>query len=262
MNCLKLIVALNMIICSAYGMGNEAWYDSELSTIKCARDSSRKGIRGFQGCANQKKCGFDGFYLAQYSPEGLCNDCEFEQYPERFVACAFCRAPQKKLTAGKLSIFYDGCDSFIQDILVRSTKLNNDGVVNERLRMGAFISLGESNYKIGRKYINDFGKGKVRFAARSAAREQRRASNKNLEDRLGIYLGALILANGNKLHAWTDRLSIDPLDKKLVATQDDAKKHLEYICEKYNVFGPETGEITLQSIPDGAVTFEEVLSHS
>ncbi len=47
---------------------------------------------GFQGCSNLGKgCDFNGFYLCSYSEEGLCKNCEIDEYPERFHGCIFCR---------------------------------------------------------------------------------------------------------------------------------------------------------------------------
>jgi hypothetical protein len=66
--------------------------DSEWDKIEFAQKSRHNRTYGFQGCANLNKgCDFNGFYLCTYSPEGLCEDCELKQFPERFYGCCFCR---------------------------------------------------------------------------------------------------------------------------------------------------------------------------
>ena len=65
--------------------------DSELCTLMCAMDSRQQGTHGFQGCKNYGHgCDYGGFYLASYSGEGLCGDCELKQFPHRFRGCPFC----------------------------------------------------------------------------------------------------------------------------------------------------------------------------
>ena len=245
-----------------YGLIHEdPVYDSEYEKMRISADSSKKGVNGFQGCVNKANCGYEGFYLAEYSREGLCDDCEFEKYPDRFVACIFCRAPNKKLSKDTLSVCYSGCSGYIEDILIKSLKLNNEWHHSQALERSSYSFLEKQKNAVERTYIKDFGKRKIKFGFYRVVSEQRKTLNKvELGDKPGIYLGAMLLANGNKLHAWTDTLSIDSADKKMVMDSDEAEQHVAYICRKYNVFGPETGEITLQQIPEGAITYEEKLS--
>ena len=70
-------------------------YDSEKEKFTIASESNIAGKNGFQGCKNQKECGFEGFYLCTYSREGLCDECEFKKFPQRYQGCMFCRRPQK-----------------------------------------------------------------------------------------------------------------------------------------------------------------------
>jgi len=66
-------------------------YDNELEKITMSRQSRLNRSDGFQGCANLGKgCDFTGFYLCRYSLEGLCDDCEIKQHPERYHGCASC----------------------------------------------------------------------------------------------------------------------------------------------------------------------------
>ena len=69
--------------------------DREIQKEPQVNNSRRKKTRGFQGCKNKEACGFTGFYLCTYSREGLCDECECEQFPERFHGCMFCRNKQK-----------------------------------------------------------------------------------------------------------------------------------------------------------------------
>lgn len=68
------------------------YYDSEYEKIMMANKCRQEKIHGFQGCKNYgTKCDFGGFYLATYSPEGLCGDCERKEHPERYYGCGSCR---------------------------------------------------------------------------------------------------------------------------------------------------------------------------
>src|SRR5580692_1228285 len=69
-------------------------YDSEIEKIIFAERAKEKRTHGFEGCTNAE-CTRGCFYLQTYSPEGLCSDCEFAAYPERYVGCPFCRCQQK-----------------------------------------------------------------------------------------------------------------------------------------------------------------------
>lgn len=56
-----------------------------------AAKSRAERTDGFQACVNfQKGCDFGGFYLARYSPEGYCDDCEIKAFPQRYHGCCFC----------------------------------------------------------------------------------------------------------------------------------------------------------------------------
>lgn len=69
-----------------------SWADSEWEKMSFAENAREKGTFGFQGCVNYGNgCDFAGFYLAHYSKEGLCHECELKQFPERFHGCFFCR---------------------------------------------------------------------------------------------------------------------------------------------------------------------------
>jgi len=70
--------------------------DNEIRKMNYSIDSQRAKKNGFEGCANYpKSCNFSGYYLAEYSKEGLCKECEIKKFPERFQGCVFCLNPQK-----------------------------------------------------------------------------------------------------------------------------------------------------------------------
>lgn len=70
--------------------------DSEWRKMQIARSCSMNRTGGFEGCANlEKGCDFHGVYLYTYSQEGLCDNCEFKEFPERYHGCCFCRKSVK-----------------------------------------------------------------------------------------------------------------------------------------------------------------------
>lgn len=164
----------------------------------------------------------------------------FYQFPSQFVACLFCRTPQPKDELEQLSNCRRGCECKIMRMLCELLAVENGKSSRkhaESLIIGVCHYFEKSEQQISRKYIKDFGDWRI--------------YEKTFEDKLqpGIYQGAAQLENGDIAHAWSDNLVIDPIDKKLVLNRDDAEAHVKYICEKYGVFGPETGQITLQTLP-------------
>lgn len=219
-------------------------YDKEAPKIEMATWSRNTGTRGFQGCVNKEKCGEYGHYLKTYSSEGLCEKCEFERHPDRFVACLFCRQPRQN--KGYNAKFCFDCSSRFQDALVKILTITDKYEDSHALEMGAFSYIHSLDYSVKRKSIKSFIDWKTRQAVCD--------SNKML-----IYLGGKRLENGNFLHVWSQELNIDPNDKKVVAYGEEANKYVKNICEKYNVFGPETCTATLESIPANCLTYEEVI---
>lgn len=67
---------------------------SEFRKLSAACRAKQEKKRGFEGCSDPD-CNFDGYYLCTYSKEGLCSDCEQEQFPDRYIGCLFCRNPCK-----------------------------------------------------------------------------------------------------------------------------------------------------------------------
>jgi hypothetical protein len=65
--------------------------DSEIEKMMVAERSKVSRANGFQGCVNfGNGCNFGGFYLATYSPEGYCSECELKYSPDKFHGCCFC----------------------------------------------------------------------------------------------------------------------------------------------------------------------------
>jgi hypothetical protein len=68
-----------------------SWLDNEVKKGLIADQCRRKKRGGFEGCKNYpEECSFAGFYHAQYSPEGLCSDCELKKFPDRYHGCNCC----------------------------------------------------------------------------------------------------------------------------------------------------------------------------
>jgi hypothetical protein len=66
-------------------------YDSEFRWVITVDQSWRSRTNGFQGCKNLGRgCDFNGFYLATYSPGGLCGKCELKQFPDIYIGSAPC----------------------------------------------------------------------------------------------------------------------------------------------------------------------------
>lgn len=66
--------------------------DSECAKEEFVEKCKKRSSHGFQGCVNAGKgCNEHGYYLATYSPEGLCHECDLKQFPERYHGCFFCR---------------------------------------------------------------------------------------------------------------------------------------------------------------------------
>lgn len=65
---------------------------SELEPLRSIDYCRTNRVNGFEGCRDYGKhgCTFDGYYLATYSPEGLCLKCELRQFPDHFHGCLFC----------------------------------------------------------------------------------------------------------------------------------------------------------------------------
>lgn len=114
--------------------------------------------------------------------------------------------------------------------------------------MGIFKYLSKNSSLIGRKNIKSFSNSAIYYSFSGG--------------KAGIYKGAKQLPNGNLLHVWATEITVDPKDHKKVLTWDEAEEHAKFICEKYNIFGPETGSPLsqdIQAISNNMITFEEVI---
>lgn len=207
----------------------------------------RTNSYGFQGC---KKCSFDGVYGYTYSPEGLCQKCEFQQYPNRFTACLFCRR-SNPVCNHKKSNNCIGCSNLIQNLLV--TKLNTfQNKQLHKLEQAVFVCIYQSE-ELSKKYIPDF-------------QDYKRYHDTFKEDSSPkIYKGAIKLPNGNSLHVWAKDFTIKPDDLKTPcdlagSTFDTLKDYVWFICQKYRIFGPETADYVLKDLPsnnNNVFTYEE-----
>lgn len=237
-------VPLVFLICHISLFGS---WESEFEKMEFAQKCARERRHGFEGCANKDKCGFEGFYLAKYSPEGLCTECEFESYPERFIACPFCRRPTQKYHESVLSSACLMCASTIRKLIVKKLNISNERKNKSALQRGARRCMSDSSRSIARKFIAAF----LTYNKRDSV-----FSNYGPH----IYRGVILLENGNKLHIWVEDIDIAEEDKR-ETNWEDAPQYVASICEKYNIFGPETGEVILNNMPPHvSATYEEIMT--
>jgi len=225
---LFLFVVTTLNIC--YGM-------NEIIKEEYAKHARRNNIGGFQGCKNKTICGFRGFYLAN-SSEGLCDNCNFKEHPEQFVACLFCRKPMSKSSHDTQSLNCLGCRNDVKNVIAKKIATKNIWSDEDNIRLELdyyFEKIANktvhrnfiANFKDYWTYINTFGEN----------------NQKPL-----FYKGVFKKANGTTVHIWISDFNIAEEDC-IVITQENAEKHIAYICEKYNIFGPETGEQTFLELP-------------
>lgn len=228
-------------------------YDSEFEKLKHVERSRQMQKNGFEGCKNKEECGMYGCYLTQYSPEGLCTDCEFKQYPKRFVACLFCRRPSHTINSRKsFSCFY--CISNIEKLICQKFNKTGNWKQKEYLERGTNHTLDKVSSFLEKKYIAAFIDYTVILKAFSLH------DTFSLHDSGAfIYRGAIKKENGNLLHVWVNDFTLNEEDIH-ETTWEDCGKYIESLCEKYNIFGPETGECILDAMPENVIaTYEEVI---
>ena len=97
----------NELICSNNG---------ELMAMDCAASGKLNRKDGFQGC---RVCPNNGFYLCEYSKEGLCRYCEFHYFPERFRACLFCRKPVPNAHTTLCFICEEGIHDWLKSMILK-----------------------------------------------------------------------------------------------------------------------------------------------
>jgi hypothetical protein len=63
-------------------------YGKKYSRMVSVEKTRQDKIRGFECGANYgKSCNFHGFYAYRYSQEGLCNECELNEFLQRYHSC-------------------------------------------------------------------------------------------------------------------------------------------------------------------------------
>lgn len=207
-------------------------YDHESLVQEYAIMSRWKKINGFQGCVNKTQCGHYGFYLQEYSKEGLCEQCESQLFPDRYIACPFCRQAMKKHSADALSVCCGECCMKIADLIVKQfdMKCTHGSAINHVMRY-----LLSSEKDISREFIRYKAHDKVHGM---------------------IYRGAIRLGKNKKRHIWSNIINVEDSDKGFLV--DDAfMSPIGYICKKYNIFGPETRRKFVGEISKGDVTYDE-----
>jgi len=194
---------------------------------------------GFEGCINQEQCGHHGFYSQEYSKEGLCDECECRQFPDRFVACPFCRDHMRKLSYAELSTCYSLCYHSLGNYIA------------ERFQMVSINGLKGSSW-----CVSDYLKSTQTSISRKFMKGLKgpRKTNKGVM----IYRGVHHLDNSIIRHIWSTDLQPEESDLRYAVDSPD-NGFIGYICIKYKLFGPETGEETSYQITNDDITFDEYL---
>ena len=237
-NWIKGLCLVVIVMSETPCLGGEGEWQTMESAIQCR--AQRSG--GFQGCVNQAECGYDGHYLAEYSPEGLCRGCEFKRYPERFVACLFCRKPNLKCAANELSRNCLNCSQAVGKFLVNRLKASDAWEHEHTLDVFAHAAVRDAGNSIGKRSIPSFGDGTIE-----------RKIFPFFKNQLYIYRGVVLTENGKRVHVWVNSIEIDEADRKATAWGDESKDYVTAMCLKYNIFGPETGAVILDRMPDNVV---------
>lgn len=199
------------------------------------------GMKGIEQCKTivQSRYGTN----MHCSPQKFCRRCELKRFAGCYGACLFCRRPLK-LFGLQLSRSCTACSVRIQDWLVKKLKISDDWRSRENLTQGAHQCLSNASYTVGRKYIADF----IDYSEHESIFKKGAPY---------LYRGVIKKENGNTLHVWIDDIDIAEQDKRAIAGED-SEDYLRTICEKYNVFGVETGEVVLQKMPENvAAIYEE-----
>lgn len=241
------ILFIGLVYLSVMCKASDDWWASEFAKMKRAQQSRRKQEDGFQGCVNKATCGFGGYYLAEYSPEGLCNDCELQRFPERYVACLFCRRPYHKINPAQKS----GCTScfnILGEALEKTLlKGKNYNLAERHVVMCGVLAFFRNLEKepITRKPIEAFSKSKERYI-------------NDLDRKILIYLGTRQLSPTTYRHCWMTQLpDIDSNDIKTIHTKEEVKELAQSIFEKYKLAGNETYAVLDEVPSDNVVTYLE-----
>lgn len=213
--------------------------ERDLQTLDFLCEAKAKGSYGFQGCAKKATCGMQGYYLAQYSPEGLCEKCELAEFPKRFIACLFCRRPIKKAHDDRSFSCLD-CRKLAENALVDQLKFSDEPKYTTPLQTAAFKYVAHLK-EIARENIPGLIDPKIRGEIFGAAAGFR------------CYLGAQKLPDGSLKHIWAKELKIRE-DKKPITTRIEADAYVHDICTRYDIIGPETGTL-LAELPDEELIF-------
>lgn len=210
------------------------------------------------GCRNRQQCQYRGL-VDKYDP--YCEQCEFDKYPERFVACLFCRKPLRK---GPVGFGFSECFACFESIerllldqlLVKSTSHDVSAMsqfcdAQQRQALKGGIRAYFKGAKMRkREYIKAFYPLQPHQDIFRSARHAVAMPH--------IYLGAKKGPNGGLLHIWTRELSIAPEDKKPIVDIEEATKHIAKIFRKYKIGGPATGKIVEQEVSSAMITYEEL----
>ncbi len=206
---------------------------------------SAVGHSGMVGCVNKKRCGMVGHPFAEYTKEGFCSDCEFDNFPERFIACLFCRRPGYKFFHTRKSSACDDCERPVAKLLVRKFGKSKESCVPEKEPP---IVIGDQ-FKVERKFISEFKKNSNYWSIFPKFSD---LPPYKLIKEPYLYRGAMAKPDGGLVHVWVNDIETDPADYRMNLERDEHISHLRAVCDKYNFFGPETGTL-IDKMPDSVV---------
>ena len=72
-----------------------------------------------------------------------------------------------------------------------------------------------------------------------------------------FYRGVVKTVDGKRQHIWVSSVPTDAADRRSIACGDESKSFMRAMCDKYNLFGPETGQEILDKMPDDVIAIYE-----
>src|SRR5579872_728243 len=107
------------------------WFIVLLCVLNLSMINGMAAKRGCDGCGNTT------VFVSREDP--FCEHCEFIKFPDRFVACLFCRKPLRKLYGSDevLSQCFN-CTQAVTNFLVDNLKANDTEATSSTLTSSAF----------------------------------------------------------------------------------------------------------------------------
>jgi len=225
------------------------WCDDE-SWEDCAR-ARRTKIAGFQGCINKDVCGFYGSYLCHYSHEKLCTECEFKQFPDRFVACRVCRMPMHNHIHARSSMCI-ACRQPFDAFLEARFGILKPWDCQWSFERGRCRAGDTAHRDFGCNTIPEF----IRYEVQNTVWDW--SSRRKTPY---FYRGAYRSSDTVLTHVWVGAMPTDADDRKQLFSVDAAAAHVTAMCAKYALFGPETGTLLTELPVNTVAVFPQVVSN-